>query len=131
MDLEEAAGVGDLDAVRRYVAADGMLQGGATRAQLESGFMYACGYGHAEVATYLLDAGVDANVTNRDGQTALHWTVYGPHLDIARLLLSRGARRETRDRQGATARDWVMRMAEHRSAPAERERAEELIALLG
>lgn len=130
LDLEEAAGVGHLDVVRRYVAADGTLLEGATRAQLDSGFMYACGYGHVNVATYLLDAGVDPNIHNHEGQTALHWTAYGPHLEVARLLLARGAQRDVRDHRGTTPLDWATRMLPHRSSSAaEQARAEELVSL--
>jgi hypothetical protein len=130
MDLEEAAGAGRLDAVRRYVDAAGTLQNGATRAQLESGFRYACGYGHLDVATFLLDAGVDPDVANEEGQTALHWTAYGPHLDVARLLLARGARRGVRDRQSATPLDWATRMLPWRTDADARQRAEALVRLL-
>jgi ankyrin repeat protein len=130
MDLEEAAGVGRLDAVRRYVDADGGLRNGATREQLESGFRYACGYGHLDVATFLLDVGVDPDVSNEEGQTALHWTAYGPHLEVARLLLARGARRGARDRQSATPLDWATRMLPWRTTPAARQRAQELVRLL-
>lgn len=130
MDLEEAAGVGRLDVVRRYVDAEGALQNGATREQLESGFRYACGYGHIEVATFLLDGGIDPNVANDEGQTALHWTAYGPHLEIARLLLARGARRGSRDRDAATPVEWARRMLSWRTDTGARQRAEELVRLL-
>jgi ankyrin repeat protein len=130
MDLEEAAGVGDLAAVRGYVDPDGSLRNGATRAQLESGFLYACGYGHVDTATFLLDAGVDPAVSNDAGQTALHWTAYGPHVEVARLLLARGARPDVQDHQGATPLDWARRMLTFRSQPGVRERAEELVRLL-
>jgi ankyrin repeat protein len=130
IDLEEAAGVGRLDAVRRYVDADGSLRNGATRELLESGFRYACGYGHLDVATFLLDVGVDPDVSNEEGQTALHWTAYGPHLEVARLLLARGARRGARDRQSATPLDWAARMLPWRTTPAAGQRAQELVRLL-
>jgi hypothetical protein len=130
MDLEEAAGVGRLAVVRRYVDADNALQNGATQEQLESGFRYACGYGHIDVATFLLDGGIDPNVSNDEGQTALHWTAYGPHLEIARRLLSRGARRGTRDRHGTTPVDWARRMLPWRTDTGARQRAEELVSLL-
>lgn len=130
MDLEEAAGVGRLDAVRRYVDADGTLHDGATQAQLESGFRYACGYGHIDVATFLLDAGVDPNVPNDAGQTALHWTAFGPHLEVARLLLARGARRGVRNRDSVTPLDWAVRMLPRRTTAPARQRAEELVRLL-
>jgi hypothetical protein len=130
MDLEEAAGAGRLDAVRGYVDPDGTLQNGATQEQLESGFRYACGYGHIDVATFLLDAGVDPDVSNEEGQTALHWTAYGPHLEVARLLLARGARRGVRDRHSATPFDWATRMLPWRTTTTARQRAEELLRLL-
>ena len=130
MDLEEAAGAGRLDVVRRYVDADGTLRENATREQLESGFRYACGYGHIDVATFLLDGGVDPNVSNDEGQTSLHWTAYGPHLEVARLLLSRGARRDVRDRQSATPFDWAMRMLPWRTEVTARHRGEALVRLL-
>jgi hypothetical protein len=130
MDLEEAAGAGRLDVVRRYIDADGTLQNGATREQLESGFRYACGYGHIDVATFLLDGGVDPNVSNEEGQTALHWTAYGPHLEVARLLLARGAQRGVRDHHSATPLDWATRMLPWRTNAPARHRAEELVRLL-
>jgi len=130
MDLEEAAGVGRLDVVRRYVDAENALQNGATQEQLESGFRYACGYGHIDVATFLLDGGIDPNVANDEGQTGLHWTAYGPHLEIARLLLARGARRGTRDRHAAAPVDWARRMLSWRTDAGARQRAEELVRLL-
>jgi ankyrin repeat protein len=129
MDLEEAAGVGRLDVVRRYIDADGTLRNGATQEQLESGFRYACGFGHIDVATFLLDGGVDPNVANEEGQTALHWTAFGPHLEVARLLLARGARREVRDRHSTTPLDCATRMLPWRTEAAARRRGEELVRL--
>ena len=46
MDLEGAAGVGRLDVVKTYFNEDGRLKANATKAQMESGLMWAC----AEVA---------------------------------------------------------------------------------
>jgi ankyrin repeat protein len=47
--------------------------------QVESAFLYACGYGSRAAAEFLLDRGVDPAVRNDDGQTGLHWVNYGPY----------------------------------------------------
>ena len=50
-----------------------------------------------------LDAGVDVNVRDRDGSTALHNAAVGGCADTVRLLLERGARPDIANRRGCTA----------------------------
>lgn len=50
-----------------------------------------------------LDAGVDVNVRDRDGFTALHSAVVEGCTDTVRLLLERGAHTDIADRRGCTA----------------------------
>jgi ankyrin repeat protein len=50
----------------------------------------------------LLGEGIDANATEPDGTTALHWAVRGNDLDTARRLIAAGARVETANRYGVT-----------------------------
>ena len=50
----------------------------------------------------LLDQGVDANMAEPDGTTALHWAVRGDYEDAARRLIDAGARAETTNRYGIT-----------------------------
>jgi ankyrin repeat protein len=116
--------------VKTFVGPDGTLTNGATRDQLESGFLYACGYGCLDVARYLLDAGVDPNVATRQGQTSLHWVAYGPHVEVARLLLERGARTNVRDQAGRTPLDWAEACAAGARDPEDVSRARQLVDLL-
>jgi hypothetical protein len=92
LDLEAAAGTGRLDQVQSFFNPDGSLTPNATRAELESGFAWACEYGRAAVVAFLLDTGFEIDGKLRhDGQTGLHWAAYGGHEDVVRLLLQRGA----------------------------------------
>jgi ankyrin repeat protein len=132
MDLEEAAGVGRLDVVRRFFDEHGALKSPATKEQMESGFMYAAGYGHIDTVRFLLEKGVDPGVRNEDGQTALHWTTYGPHVEIARLLLTR--RSSLVDQREAafdgTPLDWALHAWANFTAEEDREHAYEIVTLM-
>jgi ankyrin repeat protein len=109
MNLLEAAGVGRLDVVKTYFDDAGHLKSGGTSEQMESGLLYACGYGAAEVAAFLLDRGVDPGTHNERGQGGLHWAMYGPHVDVVRILLSHGAPVNARDAMESTALHWGLR----------------------
>ena len=50
----------------------------------------------------LLDAGADANATEADGTTALHWAVRRDTLELARRLVDAGADVEATNRYGVT-----------------------------
>ncbi|HLV85357.1 MAG TPA: ankyrin repeat domain-containing protein [Candidatus Sulfotelmatobacter sp.] len=103
VDLEAAAGMGALDRVKSYFRADGSLQSGATKTQLDRGFLWACEYGYTNVIEYLLDHGADPQAQAGTGHSALHWAVIGGHLDTIQLLLSRGASLEATNAYGGTA----------------------------
>jgi hypothetical protein len=131
MDLEDAAGVGRLDVVRRYFREDGTLTPDASQEQLESGFLYACGYGRAKVVRFLLDKGVNPGVRNPDGQTGLHWATYGPHLEIAEMLVKGGAPLNVKDDAfHASPIRWAVFAWANAGDSTARERACAIIALL-
>ena len=93
LTLEGAAGIGRLDVVQRFVDPDGTLRD-ATLAELRSAFAYACGYGHANVAAYLIDAGMPPDERlpfYGKGHTALHVAAYEGNLEMLHVLVSRGA----------------------------------------
>lgn len=92
LDLEAAAGVGRMDLVAGFFNDDGSLKENATRAQLNSGFQWACEYGWTGVVDFLLQRGIEVGEMHR-GQTGLHWAAYGGHADIVRLLLERRDRK--------------------------------------
>src|ERR1041384_282013 len=82
-----------LDGIREgwgFFNEDGSLKSTATKPQLESGFMWACEYGHTNVVEFILDKGFDPG-TLAHGMTGLHWAMVGGHLDTIRLLLDRNA----------------------------------------
>lgn len=97
LDLEGAAGVGQVDLVKAF------LKGDATSAQMENGFLWACEYGRNSVVEFLLVKGVDLRTKGKTGLTGLHWAVVGGRLDTIRLLLEHGAPLEERNIYGGTA----------------------------
>jgi ankyrin repeat protein len=130
MNLLEAAGVGRLDVVKTYFDGDGNLTPSGTKEQMESGFLYACGYGASEVAEFLLDRGVDPGTHNDRGQTGLHWAMYGPHVDVVRILLRHGAPVNARDAMESTALHWGLQGWAMTSDAREREGYYEVVGLL-
>jgi len=107
LDLEAAAGVGLLDAVKSFFNADGSLKPSATRAQMEDGFMWACEYGREDVVKFLLEKGID--VATKRGCTGLHWASYGGHSDLVKLLLERKAPIDVQDETfGGTPLGWAL-----------------------
>ncbi len=102
LDLEGAAGVGRLDIVQQFVRVDGSLIEGATEAQRELGFVWACEYGRTEMVAFLLDKGLDPRADGGTGLTGLHWAVTGGRLDAMDLLIRRGAALEAVNRYGGT-----------------------------
>jgi hypothetical protein len=115
--LAEAAGTGDLELVRRSIG--GLAP---SEAKVVEGFLWACQFGHLDVVTLLLDHGVDAGLSDRDGMTGLHWAAHNAHLDVIRVLLERGAPLEARNRYGGTVIEGAIwsamnnRQADHPAA---------------
>jgi hypothetical protein len=91
LDLEGAAGTGRVDAVADYIDEDGALKGGATKNQLEYGFIWACEYGRTNVVKFLLDRGFKPDSNFMHGKTGLHWAAFGGHAEIVDLLLMANA----------------------------------------
>lgn len=103
LDLEGAAGVGRLDVIKNFFNADGSLKADATKAQMESGFLWACEYGRNPVVEFLLQKGVGLGAQANTGLTGLHWAVVGGQLATIKLLLERGAPLEAKNVYGGTA----------------------------
>jgi len=88
LDLEAAAGTGRIDALPHFIDERGTLKSGATKEQLNYGFIWACEYGHASTIKYLLDRKFQPDWTFMHGETGLHWAAFGGHAEIVELLLS-------------------------------------------
>jgi ankyrin repeat protein len=103
VDLEGAAGLGRLDLVRSLIAE-------APHQQRIDGFGWACQFGRAEVAAFLLDHGVSVVEPLRyHRQTGLHFAAYEGHAETVKVLLERGAAVDAREDQfGGTPLDWAL-----------------------
>jgi len=112
LDLEGAAGVGWLDLVRGFFNEDSSPKANATRAQMQTGFMWACEFGRDSVIEFLLDKGVDV-ATEVHGMIGLHWAIVEGHLGTVKLLLERRAPLEWRNRYGGTALGCAMWAVNH------------------
>jgi hypothetical protein len=102
LDLEGAAGVGRLDVVKSFFNDDGTLRPNATKAQLQSGFIWACEHGRKEVVEFLLDKGIDLRTGEHMDETALHLAAHRGQLEMIKLLLDRGAPLEAKNVYGGT-----------------------------
>ena len=102
LDLESAAGVGRLDLVQTFFNNDGSLKTTATNEQMESGFMWACEYGHTPVVEFLLEKGFDAGTVSH-GMPGLHWAIIGGRVETIKLLLARKAPLEVLNTYGGNA----------------------------
>jgi ankyrin repeat protein len=75
------------------------------KGQIEMALVWACKFGRAEVAKFLLDRGVDVASKDNDDMTALHWASARGLLDIMEILLSARAPLEVRNTWGGTVVD--------------------------
>jgi hypothetical protein len=92
--LAAAAGLGDLDGVRRMLP-------NANDIDRQRALALAAQLGHGEVVRVLLDAGGDPNRFNPPGTHShsppIHQAVAAGHLDVVKLLVERGARLDIKD----------------------------------
>ncbi len=117
LDLAEAAALGRLELVKAFFAEDGSLKPGATREQLNEGFLFACGYGRNDVVEFLIGKGVDLAVQGSDGQTGLHRAVISGHLDTVKLLLKHKPPLEAKNTYGGTVLGQTLWSAAHDGDP--------------
>jgi ankyrin repeat protein len=114
-----AAAVGRLDLVREWVKDANTLSNDhgpyrgpywvsipdGARGQIELALAWACKFGRADVARYLIEVGVSAQSQDNNQMTALHWASATGMLDVIDLLLARGAPLEVRNTWGGTVLD--------------------------
>lgn len=89
--LHAAAFAGDLEAVKRLQAAGADI-GAADNKFGVTPLIVAAEENHGDVATYLIEAGADMEITERHGYTALTRAGYHDHGDMIALLLKAGAK---------------------------------------
>lgn len=129
--FSDAAGLGRLDRVRHYLAPSGALLNGATQQQLVEAWESATWYGRIDVARYFIDAGIDPNLANKAGATALHRAAFTGAVEVAKLLIARGADVNAKDREyDATPLDWALHARSQDDRRDDREALDRIIALL-
>jgi ankyrin repeat protein len=114
-----AAAVGRLDLVREWVTGPTTLAKDHdpyrgpywvhipddAKAQIELALVWACKFGRADVAEFLLELGVSPGAMDNDKMTALHWASARGLTPIIETLLERGAPLEVRNTWGGTVLD--------------------------
>jgi ankyrin repeat protein len=65
--------------------------------QLESGFIWACEYGRADVVDFLLEMGVDKTAYRQFKLTGLHWAAASGDIDTVKALLKHKAPLEAKN----------------------------------
>src|SRR5262249_4228883 len=109
LDLEGAAGTGRVDLLPRFIKEDGGLDVGATKEQLDYGFIWACEYGHTNVIRFMLDRGFRPDGSFMHRQTGLHWAACGGHVEITDLLLNTNFAVNAKDQvHGGTPLGWAI-----------------------
>jgi ankyrin repeat protein len=108
LNLESAAGTGQLEAVKTFFKKNGDLKTTVTKKQLELGLMWACEYGHSRVVAFLLERGINAAAMPH-GETGLHWASFGGHAEIVKRLLKRNAPLDIKDQRfDGTPLGWAL-----------------------
>jgi ankyrin repeat protein len=132
LDLEGAAGIGQLDEVKRYFDEQGCLKTSATEEQLKDGFAWACEFGRTAVVDFLLKHGVGVDTRLRhDGQTGLHWAAYSAHPDTIQLLIGWKAAINLKDQTyNGTPLGWALYAWGGSMQEPNRDRYCEAVALL-
>ncbi|MEZ4633429.1 MAG: serine hydrolase [Caldilineaceae bacterium] len=105
MGLHQAAFFGDVDTVRRHIAAGTDLN--AADEFGSTPLTIAITFGKLDVARALIEGGADLTVTDAEGSMPLHLAALFGHADIVQALLDVGADRYAKNLDGATAFDIV------------------------
>ncbi|XP_014782788.1 26S proteasome non-ATPase regulatory subunit 10 [Octopus bimaculoides] len=64
--------------------------------------MVACQLGNTDFINFLLESGADLEVSDKEGDTALHYAVFGHQCDGVALMVSKGANINCQDKSGNT-----------------------------
>ena len=120
-----AASLGRVDLINAFVVDKDTLAPGVpliapawrdlaadARTHIEAALVYACRFECVEVATRLLDLGVDAAAADGQKMTALHHAAAHGLIDLTRTLIARGAPLEVENVWGGTVLDSTAYFAE-------------------
>ncbi|CAK8988926.1 unnamed protein product [Durusdinium trenchii] len=111
-DVLDAAGSGDLPAVRHFVRQNRTAALSAKNGFGETALLWAAWQNHDDVVHFLIEAKADLDVANNDGATALHIAAFNGHLHTAELLVAAGASLDVKDKKGMTPLDLARQFKE-------------------
>lgn len=101
MDIQTAAFIGNIDAIKKHIAAGTDLnvkdQYGSTPLNIAATF------GKTKVAIALIEGGADLTTTNNEGSTPLHTAAFFCRTEIVKTLLAKGADKTSKNVYGSTA----------------------------
>ena len=117
LNLESAAGVGNLDVVKSYFRHDGSPKSKVSNKQVSSALLTACVWGQNNVIEFFLKNGVDLGTHGGDGQTPLHCAAIGGQLETIKLLLKWKPALEARNIYGGTVLGQTLWSASHGGDP--------------
>jgi len=109
VDLFEAASKGNLDAIKKHIAAGTDLnqKDPNPTGNKDDALGMAAAFGHTNVAKALIEAGADINSRNKNGDTPLHISSFLCYTEIVQSLLDKGADKNARNNAGSKPLDGV------------------------
>ena len=117
LNLESAAGVGNVEVVKSYFRPDGRPKSKVSKKQLTSALLTACTWGQNNVIEFLYSKGVDVQAHLGDGQTPLHCAAIGGQLETIKLLLKWKPPLEAKNIYGGTVLGQTLWSAAHGGDP--------------
>jgi ankyrin repeat protein/catechol 2,3-dioxygenase-like lactoylglutathione lyase family enzyme len=108
LTIGSAAGIGRLDLVQQFFDSNGQYHDNQTygkrwhvpatpEGQLVRALIYACMYGHTDIAAFLIEKGVDIAAQDEDRYTGLHYAAHSGHIETVDWLLQHNAPLEKRN----------------------------------
>ena len=110
MSLIDASATGDLDTVKKHIAAGTNVNqlDPDEQGDKDSCLGVAAAFGHNEVVLALIEAGADIGYRNKNGSTPLHIAAFFCYPEITKTLIDKGADKNAVDNEGGTALDGVL-----------------------
>ena len=110
MSLIDASATGDLDTVKKHIAAGTNVNqlDPDEQGDKDSCLGVAAAFGHKEVVLALIEAGADIGYRNKNGSTPLHIAAFFCYPEITKTLIDKGADKNAVDNEGGTALDGVL-----------------------
>ena len=115
ISIHEAAGTGNIEAVKQHIAAGTDVNGladnegvGRLKGVEEVTPLYlAAQEAQKEIAVLLIANGADVNAKNKYGDTPLHGAAFSGHKEVAALLIANGADVNAKEVDDQTPLDWA------------------------